>query len=105
MTISAQTPPPLGERARKRLRALGHALKPVILIGDRGVSDSLLAECERALTRHELLKIKARGRDKRTRDALFGAVCDATGAVLVQRIGAVGLIYRPHPEQPRIDLG
>ncbi|MEO0997629.1 MAG: YhbY family RNA-binding protein [Pseudomonadota bacterium] len=104
MTTSAQTAAPLSEHARKRLRALGHALKPVILIGEKGVSDSLLAECERALTHHELLKIKARGRDKQTRDSLFGAVCDATGAVLVQRIGSVGLIYRPNPEQPRIDV-
>jgi RNA-binding protein len=94
--------PKLSERQRRHLRALAHALKPVIRLGNAGLTEAVTAETARALTDHELIKVKAPGGDREARDALFTALAAATGSALVQRIGNVAVLYRPHPELPRI---
>ncbi|HSN70332.1 MAG TPA: ribosome assembly RNA-binding protein YhbY [Steroidobacteraceae bacterium] len=94
----------LSETQKKYLRGRGHALKPVILVGQAGASDPLLAEFDRALTDHELVKVKVRGAEREQRDEILASLSGATDAALVQRIGNVGLFYRPHPERPRIML-
>lgn len=96
------TAPELSERQRRHLRALGHALKPVIRLGNAGLTPAVTAETARALSDHELIKVKAPGGDREARDALFTALAAATGSALVQRIGNVAVLYRPHPEAPRI---
>lgn len=94
----------LTDRQKKKLQTLGHTLKPVILIGDKGVSENLIAECDRALEHHELVKVKARGRDLASRKSIFKALCEATGAEAIQSVGMTALIFRPNSVQPRIDL-
>jgi RNA-binding protein len=94
--------PELSERQRRHLRALAHALKPVIRLGNAGLTEAVTAETARALTHHELIKVKAPGGDREARDALFTELAAATGSALVQRIGNVAVLYRPHPELPRI---
>ena len=54
----------LSERQRKYLRGLGHALNPVLLIGQHGVTPAVIAEAQRALHDHELIKVKFRGADR-----------------------------------------
>ena len=94
--------PELSERQRRHLRALAHALKPVIRLGNAGLTEAITAETARALTDHELIKVRAPGGDREARDARFAALAGATGSALVHRIGNVAVLYRPHPELPRI---
>jgi RNA-binding protein len=94
--------PELSERQRRHLRGRAHALKPVILLGNAGLTEGVVAETARALNDHELIKVRAPGGDREGRDALFAALAGRTGSVLVHRIGNVAVLYRPHPELPRI---
>lgn len=94
----------LNEKQKKHLRKLGHALHPVVLIGNSGLTDGVVAETERALTDHELVKVRARVGDRAARDAAFEQIATRTASTLVQRIGNVGLFFRPHPKLSRIVL-
>lgn len=86
----------LSEAQKKFLRGLGHQLKPLIMVGDAGLSESLLAEYESTLSHHELIKVRVRVGDRETRDAIIRKLCDDSAATLVQRIGNVALLYRPN---------
>jgi len=94
--------PGLSERQRKHLRALAHALKPLIRLGSAGLTAAVARETERALRDHELIKVKAPGGDRAARDEVFVALARHTGSTLVQRIGNVAVLYRPRPELPGI---
>jgi RNA-binding protein len=99
---SSAAPRELTERQRRHLRGLAHALKPVIRIGNAGVTPALTAEALRALEDHELIKVKAPGGDRAARDELFAALAAHTASALVQRIGNVAVLYRARAELPRI---
>jgi RNA-binding protein len=86
----------LSEQQKKYLRGLGHDLKPLVMVGDAGLSDSLLAEFESTLDHHELIKVRVRVGDRDERDAIIGKLCAESSAVLVQRIGNIALLYRPN---------
>ena len=94
----------LTEGQKRYLRRLGHALSPVVLTGAAGLKPSVLAEIDLALEHHELIKVRFRAADRTAREAMVTRVCDELGATLVQRVGHVALLYRRHPEQPRITL-
>ena len=94
----------LNEAQKKHLRGLGHALKPLIMVGDGGLSESLMAEFESTLAHHELLKVRVRVGDRKARDAIIGELCGRSGAVLVQRVGNMALLYRENPEKKKIVL-
>ena len=91
----------LTERQKKYLRGLGHKLKPTIMVGDSGLSETLLTEFEATLTHHELMKVKVRVGDRKARDEMIASLCKASGAELVQRIGNVALLYRENPEKKK----
>jgi RNA-binding protein len=95
----------LTEADRKYLRGLGHRLVPVARVGNAGLSEAFLAEVDRALRHHELIKIRvpADG-DRAGRDGSIAALADRLGAALVTRIGHVALLYRRNPEATRITL-
>lgn len=95
---------PLTEQQKKHLRRLGHTLEPVILTGGAGLTPGLLAELRATLAHHELLKVRVRAADREHRDAMIQALCEASGAELVQRIGHVALLWRANPEQRRVAL-
>jgi RNA-binding protein len=95
-------PPELSERQRRHLRGLAHPLKPVVRLGNAGLTEAVAREAEHALRDHELIKVKAPGGDREARDALFAALALRTASALVHRIGNVAVLYRPHPELPRI---
>ena len=86
----------LSEHQKKYLRGLGHQLKPLIMVGEAGLSESLLAEFETTLDHHELIKVRVRVGDREARDTLIGQLCADSSAVLIQRIGNVALLYRPN---------
>jgi RNA-binding protein len=94
----------LTDRQKRYLRGLGHTLHPVVMTGSAGLTPAVLAEIDRALAVHELLKIRVRSQDRAARDQTVAEICERTGAQLVQRIGHVALLYRPNPEQPKISL-
>lgn len=94
----------LTERQRKHLRGLGHALKPTVMIGDGGVSDSVFAEFSSTILHHELIKVSVRVGDRTARDAMINELCDRSGAILVQRIGNMALLYKENPEKRKITL-
>jgi RNA-binding protein len=95
---------PLSDAQRKHLRRVGHDRHPIVLIGQGGLGPNVIAEMERALGDHELVKVRARVGDRDERDCLLAELARATGSELVQQIGHVGLFYRRHPEQPRLLL-
>ncbi|HEX7373724.1 MAG TPA: YhbY family RNA-binding protein [Steroidobacteraceae bacterium] len=89
---------------RTHLRRLGHALEPIVLVGQNGIGPNLVAELERALNDHELVKVRARVGDRTLRDEILDELASSTGAQIVQRVGHVGLYYRRNPEKPGILL-
>lgn len=94
----------LNEPQRKFLRRLGHDRNPIVLVGQGGVSPNVVAELDRALRDHELVKVRARVGDRDERDGLLAGLAAATGSELVQRIGHVALYYRRNPDKPGILL-
>ena len=84
----------LTEHQKKYLRGLGHQLKPLIMVGDSGLSDSVLAEYESTLDHHELIKVRVRVGDRDARDAIIDKLCTESSAILIQRIGNVALLFR-----------
>ncbi len=95
---------PLTEPQRKYLRRLGHDRDPVVLVGQGGISPNLIAELDRALNDHELVKVRARVGDRDTRDAILTELAASTRSEIVQRIGHVALYYRRNPDEPGILL-
>lgn len=79
------------------LRRRGHNLKPVVLTGAAGLSISVMEEIERALNDHELIKVKLAGADKKEREEMTAEILAATGAIAVQNIGRIALLYRENP--------
>ena len=98
------TPSELNERQKQHLRGLGHALHPLVSLGQHGLTDSVVAELDRALTDHELVKVKVRVGERAARDEAFHALSQRTASQLVARIGHVGLYFRPRPKASRIVL-
>ena len=81
----------------RQLRALAHALRPAVTVAGNGLSDSVLQEIERALSDHELIKVKIAVGDRTHRETIIGALCEHSGALLVQRIGNIATLMRPNP--------
>lgn len=83
----------------KKLRAIGHQLNPVVMLGSNGLSEGVLEETERALNDHELIKVKVAGEDRELRQQLIEQLASETQAQVVQKIGKVVLLYRKAVEQ------
>lgn len=94
----------LSPEQRREYRAIAHNLKPVIIVGDKGLSEGLQEELERALNDHELIKIKVASQDREARQEAITALCESSGAELVQTIGKIAVILRrakqPNPSFP-----
>ena len=94
----------LTEKQRKYLRGLAHGRDPIVMIGQSGLSPAVTREMDIALGAHELVKVRARVGNREARDTLLDALAKGTGSALVQRIGNVGVFYRPSKDKPRITL-
>ena len=85
---------PLTEQQKREFRTRGHQLKPVVTIGNAGLTDALIRELDLSLEHHELMKIRISGAGRDERRQLIDAVCDACDAESVQAIGNIALLYR-----------
>lgn len=87
---------------RKFLRGRAHALKPVVQVGQNGVTEQVIDAVDAALLAHELIKVRlTRPPDKR---AMAHALASGAGAALCGLVGHTVILYRPHPDHPRIEL-
>ena len=91
------------KRDNKQYRAIGHKLKPVVTIAGKGLNENVMLELERALTDHELIKIKLAVGDRAAKSAVAAEICERTGATLLQSIGNTLLLLRRSPQpDPRL---
>lgn len=85
----------INSEQRRDFRARAHHLNPVVTIAGKGLSASVLAEIERSLQAHELIKVKVQGAERDEREALLQSLCDHLEAAPVQHIGNVLVVWRP----------
>ena len=88
---------PLSSRDRARLKARAHALEPLVRIGQAGVTPQVIAEVDRALTAHELIKVSIAVDDREERAALGNTLAERVDAAPVHRVGKVVILWRPKP--------
>jgi putative YhbY family RNA-binding protein len=88
----------LTSRERARLKSRAHALEPIVQVGQGGVSDAVALELDRALTAHELIKVRINGTDRDARHTTAEEICTRTGAAAVQQVGKVLVLWRPKPD-------
>ena len=91
----------LSPARRSELRGEAHKLKPVVIIGDKGLTDEVIAEIDRSLKAHELIKVRAAGGERDVRDIWLDTICTRLAAHPVQQIGKVFVVYREKPEEER----
>jgi RNA-binding protein len=88
----------LSAAERKSLKARAHPLEPVVVIGNKGITDEVVKEVETALKAHELIKVRAPGLEREAREEAMQLLCERTRAESVQTIGKVLVIYRKRDE-------
>jgi len=82
----------------KFLRGIGHNINPMLMVGQNGITESVMEELEKTLEHHEILKIKLGVGDRTVRQEIIQHILQKTGAELVQSIGKTCLIYRKSEE-------
>ncbi len=93
---------PLDSDQKKHLRRLAHSLKPIVIIGQRGLTESVLAEIDQALQSHELLKIRINADSRDDRARMTESILTELHAELVQSVGNVASLYRRNRDKPKI---
>lgn len=83
---------------KQSLKAKAHHLKPVVLLGAKGLTDAVIAETDNALLAHELIKVKISGLEKEDRVRIAADLVEQVHAQLVQLIGTIAVLYRKKPE-------
>ena len=92
---------PLSNEQKKQYKSIGHHLNPVLIVSENGLTEGVLAELDRALNDHELIKIKFALTERDDRRALIDELCSQAGCELVQVIGKMALVYRRAAQQNR----
>jgi RNA-binding protein len=105
-TASQQEVAPEGLTGKQRrfLRGLGHNLSPAIYVGKEGISEAVVAALDEALLTHELVKVKLGQNAVDDRDDAASALAAGTASHIAQVLGNTILVYRRHPEKPRLKL-
>ncbi len=88
----------LSPKRRSELRAEAHKLSPLVIIGDKGLTEEVVAEIDRTLKAHELIKVRATSDDRKARDQWMGTICERLEAQGVQQIGKIYVLYRENPK-------
>jgi RNA-binding protein len=88
---------------RRRLRAAGHHLSPVVQVGKEGVTAAVVQQLSEALAVHELVKVKVGTESPEDRFEAAGRLGRESGAQIAQVLGRTVLAYRRHPEKPRFE--
>lgn len=94
----------LTNKQKQFLRAQGHHLNPVVLLGQHGLTDAVMAEIELALSIHELIKVRIPGQDRDDKKDMMQQIATTTGSELVQSVGHIAVFYRPDPDGARLTL-
>jgi len=84
---------------RKEFQARAQSLKPVVLVGNAGLSPPVLQEIDRALASHELIKVRLAGADRKDREQAAEDIAEALSCAAVQIIGNMLVLFRPRPEE------
>jgi RNA-binding protein len=92
----------LTEKQRRHLRGLAHPLKPLVTVGNAGLTDGVVSETHRALQDHELIKVRVSGKDRADRDALILTLGERSASAVVTRIGHIAVLYKARPKLPRV---
>jgi putative YhbY family RNA-binding protein len=87
----------LATAQRKALKARAHALHPILQLGDKGLTDAVVAEIDRALAHHELIKVRAAPLNRDEREVALASICERIDAQPVQHIGKIFVLYREKP--------
>ncbi|MCB1670612.1 MAG: YhbY family RNA-binding protein [Gammaproteobacteria bacterium] len=85
---------PSTTQQRKSFRAIGHRLKPVVTVAEKGITENVRQELERALNDHELIKVKLVVGDRAAKNAVSKELTELLGAECIQQIGHILLLYR-----------
>lgn len=93
----------LSNKQKKHLKGLAHPLKPVVLLGQNGLTEGVLAEIENALNFHELIKVKVATDDREMKQLIIDAIVRETQAINVAKIGHIVVLYR-QSEEKKVDL-
>ena len=88
----------LNEKQKKTLRGIAHSRKPIVLLGNAGLTPGVLSALDEALLKHELVKVKVTAADRKERDNIIQQMTEHSGAELIQRIGHIATLFRPNPE-------
>jgi RNA-binding protein len=80
-------------KTRKQFRAIGHRLHPIVIISN-GISENIEKELDRALSDHELIKIRVNAADREEKKALVESICERHGAEMIQMSGHIVLLYK-----------
>lgn len=96
--------PPMNGKQRKYLRGLAHDMKPLVQIGHRGLSPAVVRQIDAALSEHELIKVRLAAEAPLDRSAAATHLAQAVGCEVAGRIGRVLILFRAHPDEPRIVL-
>jgi RNA-binding protein len=102
--MPAEPAKPLTTKQAAHLRALAHHLDPVVQLGKEGLSDAVITAVRTALETHELIKVKLPQVEKAERKQLVSGIASATGAHIAGEIGRVAVLYKRHPNKPKIAL-
>jgi len=95
---------PITQKQKRHLKKLVHHLKPVVMVGQHGLSDNIHNEIDIALGFHELIKIRVHAGEKEERQQLIDEILTRSGAELIHTIGHVVALFRRNPEKPKIEL-
>jgi RNA-binding protein len=88
----------LNHHQKKYLRTLGHNINAVIRVAGKGLSENVMAELDRTLNVHELIKVKFNLGCRSIRQSMIKDMCEQSGATLIHSTGNVALVYRPKPD-------
>ena len=102
--VPAAKPVTLDKSKIRHLRSLAHALKPVVRLGQHGLTAAVTKELDGALEHHELVKVKLSVSEKASRLEQLEALCKSVGAQSIQQIGHTATLYRANPKKPVIDF-
>lgn len=84
----------LSSKQQRELKARAHHLKPVVRVGQKGITENLLLETENALETHELIKLHIGSDERDERQAICREIAEKTGAEVVNMIGKTGVLYK-----------
>lgn len=93
----------ISTQQKRYLRSLAHALKPVVTVGESGLSDAVMRELDLSIDHHELIKVRIHAEDREERKKLIDDLCSKSNSTLIQSIGHLAVIYRPS-KKPVIKL-